>query len=129
MEKKHYQGRQGLTPVEMSDLETVVARTDVETFRRAIRYFVAVMVLGVGLIVEGGVLAETFGTHQVINGWVFSSAPNYAISMIWVGGAVGVMGVGGAVWFLWWAMKQNIWGRYRAVQHRLTQLQLKDTSG
>ena len=127
MKDFHYQDRSLLTQLEMADLETIAARTDVDIFHRAIRLFVTSLVIGAAMILWGGILASAFPVHQFFNGWDYPSAPTYAVAMIWVGGAFGAIGVGGIVWFLSWAMKQSIWTRYQAVQQRWLQLQTKES--
>jgi hypothetical protein len=129
MKEIHFQDRTFLTPLEMADLETIAARTDVDIFRRAIRFFVTSLVIGAAMILLGGILASAFPVHQIFNGWDYPSAPTYAVVMIWIGGAFGVIGTAGIVWFLSWAMRKGIWARYQAVQQRWLQLQTKESSG
>src|SRR4051812_38682570 len=81
----HYQDRKQLTPLEMADLETVAAGSDVEVFRRGIRWFVVSLLMGAAIILWGSFLAEIFVTHNVVNGYDYSYAPSYAVAMIWVG--------------------------------------------
>jgi len=130
MKEIHFQDRKLLTQLDMADLETIAARTDVDIFRRAIRLFVTSLMIGAVMILLGGILATAFPVHRFgINNMDYLEAPTYTVAMIWVGGAFGAIGVGGIVWFLSWAMRESIWARYQAVQQRWLQLQTKESSG